>query len=264
MCGIAGFADGTSGFFSGAAPRNEAHFGLVHRMCEVIRHRGPDDEGIHVEPGVGLGMRRLSIIDLVDRAPADSQRGSNGLAGLQRRDLQLPRAARASSSRPATASIPPATPRPSSTPTRSGARPAFARLRGMFGIALWDRRRGTLLLARDRSGIKPLYYAERGGRLYFGSEIKSLLARRGGRSRDRSGALDHYLAVPVHARATGRSSGASASCRRGTCCAWQNGRLRRRAGTGRSPPTESVPRDPTQEAAEALRGGAGRRGARRT
>src|SRR5262249_56206788 len=57
MCGIAGFAD--------AAPAGRpAEFNLVHRMCEVIRHRGPDDEGIHVEPGVGLGMRRLSIIDL--------------------------------------------------------------------------------------------------------------------------------------------------------------------------------------------------------
>src|SRR5215467_9762889 len=57
MCGIAGFVD--------AAPAGRpAEFNLVHRMCEVIRHRGPDDEGIHVEPGVGLGMRRLSIIDL--------------------------------------------------------------------------------------------------------------------------------------------------------------------------------------------------------
>ena len=60
MCGIAGFADaariGSDGDRGAAA--------LVHDMCEVIRHRGPDDEGIHVEPGVGLGMRRLSIIDL--------------------------------------------------------------------------------------------------------------------------------------------------------------------------------------------------------
>src|ERR1044072_1483699 len=57
MCGIAGFAD--------ASPSGRpAEFNLVHRMCDVIRHRGPDDEGIHVEPGIGLGMRRLSIIDL--------------------------------------------------------------------------------------------------------------------------------------------------------------------------------------------------------
>ena len=66
MCGIAGFADaGWQGRTNGQAQaRLESEFALVHRMCDVIRHRGPDDEGIHVEPGVGLGMRRLSIIDL--------------------------------------------------------------------------------------------------------------------------------------------------------------------------------------------------------
>ena len=66
MCGIAGFADaGWQGRANGQAQaRLESEFALVHRMCDVIRHRGPDDEGIHVEPGVGLGMRRLSIIDL--------------------------------------------------------------------------------------------------------------------------------------------------------------------------------------------------------
>src|SRR5437868_12739255 len=53
---------------------------------------------------------------------------------------------------------------------------AFRRLRGMFGIALWDRRTRTLLLARDRAGQKPLHFVERDGRLYFGSEIKSLIA----------------------------------------------------------------------------------------
>ena len=60
MCGIAGFAD--SSISNVRTP--EADFSLVHTMCEVIRHRGPDDEGVHAEPGVGLGMRRLSIIDL--------------------------------------------------------------------------------------------------------------------------------------------------------------------------------------------------------
>ena len=60
MCGIAGFADQSYATTS----KREADFALVHGMCEVIRHRGPDDEGIHVESGVGLGMRRLSIIDL--------------------------------------------------------------------------------------------------------------------------------------------------------------------------------------------------------
>jgi asparagine synthase (glutamine-hydrolysing) len=62
MCGIAGFVD--SDRHAAGTTRVDTEFNLVHRMCEVIRHRGPDDEGIHVEPGVGLGMRRLSIIDL--------------------------------------------------------------------------------------------------------------------------------------------------------------------------------------------------------
>src|SRR4051812_18642313 len=60
MCGIAGYADSPET----AAPADEASAALVDRMCHVIRHRGPDDQGVRVEPGVGLGMRRLSIIDL--------------------------------------------------------------------------------------------------------------------------------------------------------------------------------------------------------
>jgi asparagine synthase (glutamine-hydrolysing) len=70
---------------------------------------------------------------------------------------------------------------------------AFGRLRGMFGLAIWDRRRDTLLVARDRAGIKPVYYAERAGRLYFGSEIKSLLVAGGADRNIDLGALDHYL-----------------------------------------------------------------------
>jgi len=70
---------------------------------------------------------------------------------------------------------------------------AFRRLRGMFGLAIWDEPRRTLLLARDRAGIKPLHYVERDGRLYFGSEIKSLLAAGAVDQRLNFEALDHYL-----------------------------------------------------------------------
>ena len=70
----------------------------------------------------------------------------------------------------------------------------FRRLRGMFGIALWDQDTRTLLLARDRVGQKPLHYAERGGRLFFASEIKSLLAAAAVEPRLDVGALDHFLA----------------------------------------------------------------------
>src|SRR5258708_3278383 len=76
MCGIAGFADSTfGGRPAQGPPRLDAELTLVQRMCDVIRHRGPDDEGIHVEPGIGLGMRRLSIIDLAGgRQPIHNER----------------------------------------------------------------------------------------------------------------------------------------------------------------------------------------------
>jgi len=78
MCGIAGFVDAARFETDTAVPaRLDAEFGLVHRMCDVIRHRGPDDEGIHVEAGVGLGMRRLSIIDLAGgRQPIHNETGT--------------------------------------------------------------------------------------------------------------------------------------------------------------------------------------------
>src|SRR5881409_2467445 len=78
MCGIAGFADSTfAGRPGTGVSRLVTEFNLVHRMCEVIRHRGPDDEGIHVEPGVGLGMRRLSIIDLAGgKQPIHNETGT--------------------------------------------------------------------------------------------------------------------------------------------------------------------------------------------
>ncbi|HEX4566397.1 MAG TPA: asparagine synthase (glutamine-hydrolyzing), partial [Vicinamibacterales bacterium] len=189
MCGIAGFVDREASTGSG----NSAAFALVHRMCEVIRHRGPDDEGIHVAPGVGLGMRRLSIIDLSGgRQPIHNETGTvwvvfNGEIYNYR---ELRAELEVSGHRFATSS---------DTETivhayEQWGADAFARLRGMFGIALWDASSRTLLLARDRAGQKPLHYAERGGRLYFGSEIKSLLAAGAIDARINLRALDHYLA----------------------------------------------------------------------
>ena len=137
MCGIAGFADAPRS--DARAPRNEADFALVHRMCEVIRHRGPDDEGIHVEPGVGLGMRRLSIIDLsTGHQPIHNEDRSCGSCSTARSTTTASCAP--SSKPPGITSTRRATPRRSSMPTRNGARQRLARLRGMFGIALWDRR----------------------------------------------------------------------------------------------------------------------------
>jgi len=143
-------------------------------MCGVIAHRGPDDEGVYIGDGVAIGMRRLSIIDLSNGyQPISNEDGTvwivfNGeIYNYQelRRDLQR----RGHTFRTA-----------SDTETivhlyeDLGPR-CVDRLRGMFAFAIWDTRRRQILLARDRMGIKPLYYYERDGELIFASELKPIL-----------------------------------------------------------------------------------------
>jgi asparagine synthase (glutamine-hydrolysing) len=161
-------------------------------MCEVIRHRGPDDEGIHVEAGVGLGMRRLSIIDLsTGNQPIHNEDRTiwvvfNGeIYNYRELRRELERAGHAFYTSSDTETIVHA--------YEEWGENAFVRLRGMFGIGLWDRNTGALFLARDRAGIKPLHYVERAGRLYFGSEIKSLIAAGAVDREIDLEALDHFL-----------------------------------------------------------------------
>ena len=193
MCGIAGFADKHLPRAwqdrSDDAGRDNAMLGA---MCAAIRHRGPDDEGRRVMPGVGLGMRRLSIIDLATgRQPIHNETSTvwvvfNGEI-YNYRELRAELIARGHRfyTHSDTETIVHA--------YEEWGQAAFSRLRGMFGIALWDSRDGSLLLARDRVGIKPLHYAVVRDRLYFGSEIKSILAS-GDVDRDIDfAALDHYL-----------------------------------------------------------------------
>ena len=193
MCGIAGFVDAAVARNALTPARLDAEFTLVHRMCDVIRHRGPDDEGIHVEPGVGLGMRRLSIIDLAGgRQPIHNESSTvwvvfNGeIYNYRQLRGELEARGHHFYTSSDTESIVHA--------YEEWGEDAFARLRGMFGIALWDQPKRTLLLARDRAGQKPLHYAERGGRLHFASEIKSLLAAGAVEPTLDLAALDHYLA----------------------------------------------------------------------
>jgi asparagine synthase (glutamine-hydrolysing) len=189
MCGIAGFVEspGVRTPLAGDGGR-----GLVHRMCDAIRHRGPDDEGVLLEDGVGLGMRRLSIIDLsTGHQPIHNEDRTvwivfNGeIYNFRELRRQLESAGHRFYTGTDTEAIVHA--------YEEWGAAAIERLRGMFGLAIWDRRSRTLLLARDRVGIKPLHYAEAGGRLYFGSEIKSILcAPDVPRDLDLD-ALDHYL-----------------------------------------------------------------------
>ena len=116
MCGITGIFD--------TRERREIARSVLARMNESQHHRGPDEGGYHVEPGLGLGHRRLSIIDRRDRPAAAVQRGRQRRRHLQRRDLQLPGADSGARRRSATRSAPAATPRSSCTRGRRGAKRA--------------------------------------------------------------------------------------------------------------------------------------------
>ena len=143
-------------------------------MCCSIAHRGPDDDGFYLKPEVGLGMRRLSIIDLDSgRQPVPNEDRSvwvvfNGEI-YNYRDLRrdLEQRGHVFSTHTDTETI-------VHLYEEYGKR-CVEHMRGMFGFALWDERSKQLLLARDRVGIKPVYYAEIGGRLLFASELKAIL-----------------------------------------------------------------------------------------
>jgi asparagine synthase (glutamine-hydrolysing) len=163
MCGIAGFV----------RLDQPAQPSLVQAMCDEIRHRGPDDEGVHVDRGCGIGMRRLSIIDLsTGHQPISNEDGSvwivfNGEI-YSYQELRADLMARGHQFRTA-----------SDTETlvhlyeEEGVE-GLKRLRGMFAFAIWDARQSRLLLARDRFGKKPLYYAVLPNGIWFGSEISCL------------------------------------------------------------------------------------------
>ncbi|MGC1649515.1 MAG: asparagine synthase (glutamine-hydrolyzing), partial [Candidatus Sulfotelmatobacter sp.] len=166
MCGIAGIIgrDGETV----AAER-------VRRMTDAIVHRGPDDEGIHAQENVGMGMRRLSIIDLAGgRQPIYNEDRSicvvfNGeIYNFPELRNQLENRGHEFYTHSDTEVI-------VHLYEEMGV-DCVTKLRGMFAIALYDENRRSLLLARDRLGKKPLYYALLDGRLYFGSEIKAMLA----------------------------------------------------------------------------------------
>ena len=167
MCGIAGAMDLTG---ARAFPTD-----VLLEMTGAIAHRGPDDEHTHQEPGVALGARRLSIIDLAGgRQPIANEDGSVWVAfngelfdyPELRRDL-LARGHRLATRCDTEAWV---------HLYEDRGEGMFEPARGQFAVALWDRRTRTLILGRDRVGICPLYYAERDGWLLFGSEVKALLA----------------------------------------------------------------------------------------
>jgi asparagine synthase (glutamine-hydrolysing) len=167
MCGIAGMLKTELGAVVDAP--------TIHRMCQTIVHRGPDDEGVYVKNGVGLGMRRLSIIDVSGgRQPIHNEDKTvwvvfNGeIYNFRELREELIRGGHRFYTNTDTEVI-------VHLYEHLGSN-FVLKLRGMFAIALYDERQRRLVLARDRLGKKPLHYSFAAGQLLFGSEIKSLLA----------------------------------------------------------------------------------------
>jgi len=165
MCGIAGIV---------SLDRKPVDPTELQRMCDAIIHRGPDDEGYYFEPGVGLGMRRLSIIGLdTGHQPIHNEDSSiqvifNGeIYNYKELRHDLQQRGHLFYTETDTETI-------VHLYEEYGTK-LVEKLRGMFAFAIWDSRKRRLLLARDRLGIKPLYYAYIHGRLIFASELKAIL-----------------------------------------------------------------------------------------
>jgi asparagine synthase (glutamine-hydrolysing) len=166
MCGIAGVFE--------YQQRNPVSADLLCSMMDVIQHRGPDDSGAFLRGPIALGMRRLSIIDLEGgKQPLGNETGEvtlvfNGeiynFRSLQDQLTKRGHRLQTASDTEVIVHL-----------YEEHGEECVHCLRGMFGFALWDAQRERLLLARDRLGIKPLYYADVKGTLIFGSEIKSIL-----------------------------------------------------------------------------------------
>lgn len=163
-------------------------------MCNAMAHRGPDDWGTFIEGGLGLGMRRLSIVDLAGgHQPMSNEDGSvvvvfNGelynFPSLHAELVAQGHSFRTRSDTEALVHL-----------YEEHGEGMVARLRGMFGFALWDRARRRLLIARDHFGQKPLFYTEKAGTLTFASEIKALLADDSSLAELSPHALDQYLTM---------------------------------------------------------------------
>ena len=169
MCGIAGVVYTHS--------QRPVDGDLLRRMTDRLAHRGPDGQGAHVAPGVGLGIRRLSIIDLeTGDQPLANEDGTvvvvcNGeIYNFVELRAELERRGHHFQTRSDVEVIP-------HLYEEHGV-DFVGRLRGMFGLALWDARRRRLLLARDRLGIKPLLYSVNREGIWWASELKALLASR--------------------------------------------------------------------------------------
>ena len=185
MCGIAGVL-----LFSKEKRADQA---ALRNMCQVIAHRGPDDDGFYVDGPVALGMRRLSIVDLpTGHQPISNEDQSLSIVfnGEIYNHLQLRQEMEARGHRYSTHS---------DTETIVHLYEEYGpecvhQLRGMFAFAIWNKRKRSLFLARDRFGIKPLYYRLTDDKLIVASEIKAILEYPGVSRELHVAGLPEYLA----------------------------------------------------------------------
>ena len=241
MCGITGKA--------GEGAIDEP---LLRRMCGVLEHRGPDSGDTFVEDGVGLGIRRLSIIDLEtgdqpifneDRTVLVVQNGEIYNYVELRSQLEAKgHRFRTSSDTEVIVHL-----------YEEYGADCVRHLRGMFAFAVWDRRTRSLLLGRDRLGKKPLYYAVRDGTLWFGSEVRALLEDPDIRRAADHSAIDAYLQLQYVPDPSSAFAGISRLPAAHTLT-WAEGRtkLERYWELSYSTPDESMGRD---EACERIRHG---------
>ncbi|HEX5131842.1 MAG TPA: asparagine synthase (glutamine-hydrolyzing) [Candidatus Krumholzibacteria bacterium] len=185
MCGICGT-------FAYRGGRAEAS--VVRRMADVITHRGPDDSGYHVDGPVALGMRRLSIIDL-DTGQQPIANEDHGVVVVCNGEIYNFRELRAGLQERGHRIVTSGDIEPIVHLYEEMGDQMPTRLRGMFAIALWDATRRRLLLVRDRLGVKPLYYADTGDTIVFGSELKCILVHPAVRRRVDPDTLHHYLSL---------------------------------------------------------------------
>ncbi|AZW16636.1 asparagine synthase (glutamine-hydrolyzing) [Bordetella hinzii] len=184
MCGIAGFIN-----LNGIPAEPE----LVRRMTDAIVHRGPDGEGQWADGPIALGHRRLAIIDLTVTGAQPMHSVDGRYILTYNGELYNYRELRAELEALGHRFLSTSDTEVLLSALSAWGTAALIRFNGMFAFALWDRREQTLLLARDRYGIKPLYYAQAGGAFAFASEAKAILAHPGFSARMNLPALLEYF-----------------------------------------------------------------------
>ena len=242
MCGIAGVA--------AIDPRRPVDTTPLAGMLACLRHRGPDDEGIHGEEGIALGHRRLSVIDVAGGHQPLRGRAPGTVAvvnGEVYNYRELARELQQSGSRFRSAS---------DSEVVAHAYDAWGldfldRLDGMFALALWDGARRRLLLARDRMGEKPLFHATADGLLVFGSELGAVLSHPAIDAAIDPRALREYLTLEYVPAPRALASGVS-KLEPGTALVLEDGK-RRTFSYWRIDPVPRAPRLPYRDAVQELR-----------